>query len=104
MSLIALHLAAKQADLKDHRGAPKKLQLRKIAQAVAQHYYALTGKKPTVPKKDGIAYGPFLDLLTEVYMILDFKKNASAEAQAEEISRNWEAVKAKFPIARHGIK
>lgn len=65
------------------RGAPKKIQPRKIARLVAQHYYALTGKKPTAPSKDGKAYGPFVELLNAVYRILGVE--ASAESQTKSL-------------------
>jgi hypothetical protein len=99
--LRILHVVAKQADVNARSGAPKKAQPSKIALVVARHYYGLTGKKPTVPKKDGIAYGPFLELLKAVYGILDIK--ASAASQAEKISRNWTAIASESADAGYGI-
>jgi hypothetical protein len=49
-----------------------------------------------VPKKDGVAYGPFVELLTEVYNALGVC--ASAEAQADYISRKWASVLEQFPL------
>jgi len=100
--LRILHAAAEAADVKTRHGAPQKAQPRKTARVVAQHYYALTGRKPTVPKKDGKAYGPFLELLRTVFEILGINKKASALSQAEEISRDWKSVVAEFPIVAHG--
>jgi hypothetical protein len=80
IQLRILHAAAKEAKVETRRSPPTKPQARKIARVVAQHYSRLTGKEPTVPAKDGKAYGPLLKLLQAVYRILDIK--ASAESQA----------------------
>jgi hypothetical protein len=94
--LRLLRLALNEAHLEPQKGAPEKRQERAIALMVAQHYYGLTGKKVTVPKKDGVAYGPFVELLTEVYNALGVC--ASAEAQADYISRKWASVLEQFPL------
>jgi hypothetical protein len=69
------------------KGAPLKEQERKIAWCVAWHYFLLTGKKPTIPDKDGIPYGIFLELLQSIYAALDVK--ASAAAQGRAVEENW---------------
>jgi hypothetical protein len=82
-----------------NRGAKVKAGPRKIALAVAEHYYRLTGDKPTVDTrqidtdydKGSESYGPFLDLLTEVFAALGVK--ASPESQAKIASG---AFKAKY--------
>jgi hypothetical protein len=96
-NLRILHVAAKTAEVKARRGAPKKIQPRKITEVVAQHYYGLTGKKPTVPSKDGKAYGPFLELLGDIFKILGVK-GVSAESQARELVKGWKSVVAKFSL------
>jgi len=65
------------------RGAPPKAQAAQIARTVAQHYYGLTGKRPTrvTPVDDGKAYSPFRKLLAEIYRLLEV--NASADNQAK---------------------
>jgi hypothetical protein len=118
--LRILHAAANSATVTASGGAPVKVQPRKIACVVAQHYYALTGKKPTVPKKAGKATGPFPELLKSVYEILDVERDVSAPpkgvkrrvqpnkasslSQAEWVSRNWKSIAAAFPAAGDGIK
>jgi hypothetical protein len=95
--LRMLHVAAKAVDFKARLGQPKKVQPRKIACVVAQHYFSLTGERPTVRVKDGEkAYGPFLGLLRSVFDILGVN-NASAESQARAVIKDWKAVAAKFP-------
>ena len=70
-------------------GQPKKVQPRQIALVVARHYNGLTGKAPTVPSKDGKAYGPFMGLLKKVYEIIGV--DASAEAQAKNAVKDWKS-------------
>jgi hypothetical protein len=67
------------------RTEPRKVQ---IARVVAQHYYGLTGQKPTrrVKWDDGRAYGPFLELLNAVYGILDIKASADAVIKSGAIA------------------
>jgi hypothetical protein len=89
--LRILNCAAKSTKVPPSRGAPRKIQARKVAVAVAQHYYGLTSKKPTVPKdKNERPYGPFLNLMTAVFEILEV--NASALSQAEYVTRNWRSL------------
>jgi hypothetical protein len=93
--LRILHFAAKTAEVVTRRSAPTKLQEQKIARVVAQHYFALTGKKPTVTVrvKDGKA-SPFLELLTAVYRIIGL--NVSAASQGKKVAEEWPSIAAKF--------
>ena len=65
------------------KGAPVKVQARKVAWTVAEHYYGLTGNRPTriTPVGGGKAHSPFISLLAAVYRLLGIK--ASAEIQAK---------------------
>jgi hypothetical protein len=85
--LRILHVAIKKAVVPRIKGAPVKVHPAKIARVVADHYCGITGENPTVPKKDGKAYGPFLALMTDVFRILGVR--ASPLSQAEKIARNW---------------
>jgi hypothetical protein len=80
--LLGLHAAAAEARVASARGQPKKTQPKKIAKFVAQQYYRLSGKRPTVSTGplDGKASGPFLKLLDGVFDVLGV--DASAESQA----------------------
>jgi hypothetical protein len=94
--LRMLHAAAETRVSQRPDGQPKKVQPGKIAQVVAQHYFALTGERPTVRVKDGEkAYGPFLELLSTIFYILDV--DASAESQTRAVIKDWKDVVAKFP-------
>jgi hypothetical protein len=90
--LFILHAAADLASA-PVASKPRKTQERKIARVVAQHYHGLTGEQPAVRTKDGVAYGPFLDLLSEVFEILEVA--ASSEDQARGVAREWRASKEK---------
>lgn len=94
--------AANAANMAVTRGAPEKKQPRAIAEVVAVHYWAITGKKPTVPKKEGVAYGPFLELMTAIFEILEI--NASPQSQAEAVSRTWSSSPQKLLGVGYGIK
>jgi hypothetical protein len=94
IGLIVLYGAAIQAKVSPAT-KPEKIQERKIARVVAQHYYDLTGKAPSVSTKDGKANGPFLDLLNAVYEILDVR--ASAESQARTVAREWKSGQPERP-------
>jgi hypothetical protein len=65
------------------KGAPPKVLAEKVACTVAEHFYALTGNRPTriTPAEGGKAYSPFLRLLATTYRLLGIK--ASAENQAK---------------------
>jgi hypothetical protein len=97
--LIASASCAEIPDQPSSRGAKVKVQPRRIALAVAAHYHRLTGDRPTVDTrqidtdydKGSESYGPFLDLLTEVFAALGVK--ASPESQAKIASG---AFKAKY--------
>jgi hypothetical protein len=66
------------------RGAPKKDLAAKIARTVAEHFYGLTGTRPTriTPPEGGKAHGPFLDLLATIYEILEVEASAENQAKA----------------------
>jgi hypothetical protein len=94
-NLRILHVSAEEAakaGVNFRDGAPKKTQAQRIAIVVAQHYCGLTGKIPTLSKKEGKVYGPFFHLLKDVYEVLGVK--ASAESQASDVIRNWKSIAA----------
>ena len=68
-------------------GAPPKPDARRVAWLVALFYYRLIGKNPTVSADEGTSYGPFLDLLKEIYSILGYP--ASADAQGRAVAHEW---------------
>jgi hypothetical protein len=65
-------------------GAPQKQLALRVACTVAEHYYALTGKKPTriTPCEGGKACGPFVAFLTEIFKLLGIKASAENQAKA----------------------
>jgi hypothetical protein len=71
-------------------GAPKKDLAALVARRVAEHYFHLTGKRPTriTPPGGGKARGPFIELLTAIYEILGIK--ASAENQTKELAKHFD--------------
>jgi hypothetical protein len=78
-NLRILHSAADTAEVKVSRGRPPKSgpsQANKITRIVAQHYRALTGKKPT--RYDAA----FVELLGTTYEILGMKGKAKGQAAA----------------------
>jgi hypothetical protein len=82
------------------RGAPIKTQPRKITQAVAQHYYCLTGRAPTrnVTWDAGNSRGAFVERLKTVYAILGVK--ASADSQAKAVAKEWRSSSGRPPSFR----
>lgn len=88
LKLRVLSEEAKAARIVRKAGPPEKVQATKIARAVAVHYYHFMGRNPSVPKREGKAYGPYLNLLSKIFKILELK--ASAESQAEKVVRNWQ--------------
>ena len=102
LELEALQASVNAADVNVARGAPKKNQPTAIAEVVAVHYWAITGKKPTVPKNGGKPYGPFLEFLTTVFEILGV--TASAGSQAEKVSRSWDSAPQKILGIGYGNK
>jgi hypothetical protein len=66
------------------RGAPQKSQVTQVARTVAEHFYGLTGKRPTriTPPEGGKAHGPFLEFLATIYRILGIKASAENQAKA----------------------
>jgi hypothetical protein len=95
MQLRILHAAVKTVELETRRSAPTKFQEQKIARVVAQHYFALTGRKPTVSvsHRNG-SPSPFVELLTSVYSILGVK--VSAASQAKMITDKWPSIAETF--------
>ena len=102
VELDALQASVNAAEPRATRGAPVKAQPRTIAEVVAVHYSAITDNKPTVRKKDGIPYGPFLELLKTVFNILEVK--ASPQSQAEAVSRGWNSSPKKILGIGYGNK
>ncbi len=66
------------------RGAPQKSQATLVARTVAEHFYGLTGTRPTriTPPGGGKAHGPFLEFLATIYRILGIKASAENQAKA----------------------
>jgi hypothetical protein len=66
------------------RGAPQKSQATLVARTVAEHFYGLTGTRPTriTPTGGGKAHGPFLEFLATIYRILGIKASAENQAKA----------------------
>lgn len=67
------------------RGRRPHVQARKIAFEVAKHFYALTDKLPTVRTLEGKAYGPFIDLLGDVFAALEIRD--AVENHAREVCK-----------------
>ena len=65
-------------------GAPKKVLGPRVARLVAQHFYGLTGLLPSdgIPLGGGPAGGPFVELLSEIYNILEVNDSATTQATA----------------------
>jgi len=65
-------------------GAPEKDLAALVARMVAEHYNRLTGKRPTRITRCGRskAYGPFIELLTEIYRILGIKASPENQTRA----------------------
>jgi hypothetical protein len=78
------HAEIPKLPLSGGKGAPQKGLAGKIARTVAEHFFGLTGTKPTriTPPKGGKAHGPFLALLTTIYRILGIKASAENQAKA----------------------
>ena len=66
------------------RGAPQKSLAMQVARTVAEHFYGLTGTRPTriTPPGGGKAHGPFLEFLATTYRILGIKASAENQAKA----------------------
>ncbi len=87
-------------------GRPRKVSAKNIAEVVGQHFRGLTGKRPTVSvyppvgvkEKDGKAYGPFLDLMTDVFTALEIK--ASPEVWARHVVVQARVAKGKTPTGK----
>lgn len=63
----------------DHR--PRKPEAQMIARRCARLFHALTGKPATIVTKDGVARGPFLAFVRDVFRILEI--DASPETWAK---------------------
>lgn len=61
-------------------GKPTKTAALFSAAECAKAYHALSDAKPTVRTKDGTAYGPFLEFVTDIFLALDIE--ASPETWA----------------------
>lgn len=68
-------------------GRPKKLVAQRVSHWVGLHYQGLTGKPPSIAVSAAthVAGGQFVDLLREVFEVLELK--ASAESQAKALIR-----------------
>ena len=66
------------------RGAPQKSLAMQVARTVAEHFYGLTGTRPTriTPTGGGKAHGLFLEFLATIYRILGIKASAENQAKA----------------------
>jgi hypothetical protein len=66
------------------RGAPQNSLAMQVAQTVAEHFYGLTGTRPTriTPTGGGKAHGPFLEFLATTYRILGIKASAENQGKA----------------------
>jgi hypothetical protein len=95
--LIAAAFHAEIPELPANAGRGRRVrdQPRRIADATAEHFYRLTGKMPTVrtPFSGGKPYGPFIELLTEVFAILGITQGV--ENHAREAIRAMEEYRPK---------
>ena len=73
-------------------GRPRKGRAERIASAAASVFERLTGKPSTLRHSEGVAYGPFLDFLKDVFKACGI--TASAEAQAKAVRRKLRSKKA----------
>lgn len=64
------------------KSKPKKFASRGVAVSLARAYEKLSGTKATIPTNDGRAYGPFLELLTEVFAITGIDASPEAAGRA----------------------
>jgi hypothetical protein len=74
------------------KGRPRKDNVARLAKKVAFHYVHVTGKKPTVRVKDGIAYGPYLQLIADIFAILEVNEAPefyARKAKDEIIAELW---------------
>jgi hypothetical protein len=44
-----------------------------VADILADEYERITGKRPTVRTRDGIAYGPFFELVRDIFIAMGFR-------------------------------
>ena len=83
--LIVAAAAAEVPALPANAGRGRRIntQARKMALEVAKHYFGLTGEMPTVrtPIGGGKPYGPFIQLLTEIFAALDIRAGVENHAR-----------------------
>jgi hypothetical protein len=77
------------------KGAPQKDSAARVARTVAEHFYGLTGTRPTriTPLDGGKTHGPFLELLATTYKVLGI--DASVENQGKAAIK---FLKEKYPL------
>lgn len=73
---------------------PTKLGARKVAELSAISFMRITGRPPTIPKKDGVAYGQFCAMLKLVFALTGFQ-GASAENMGREAIKAMEKSRLK---------
>jgi hypothetical protein len=78
------HAEISKLPLPGSRGAPQKSLALRVARTVAEHFYGLTGTRPTriTPTGGGKAHGQFLELLAAIYGILGIKASVENQAKA----------------------
>jgi len=77
--------AARQADVnRVPLNCPRQPQNRRsplVASYLAKEYETFTGKRPTVRTRNGAAYGPFLELVRDVFRAMSIDDSAEAAAR-----------------------
>ncbi|MGI8704958.1 MAG: hypothetical protein ACR2JJ_04055 [Sphingomicrobium sp.] len=63
-------------------GAPEKRYEKSVADKLLRTYQHFTGRKATVPSRDGKAYGPFLDFMADVMPLLGIRSGFESQARA----------------------
>ena len=90
---------AEQAEIPDTpanagRGRKRRTRLKDFSKSIAEHYYFVTGREPTrrADWDSGTPYGPFIELLAEMFKIFGIKANADAEAREaiKSMEINWQ--------------
>ena len=82
-TLRAIDEAAAPLDDPDYKGGkPRNEKAHALAGRLATHYYFMTGERPKrINDKEG-TYGPFFDLISEVFQALDIRESATHYARA----------------------
>lgn len=80
----AAQVASHRLDGGKRAGRPKANTGALVAESVKRAYERLTGKKATAPfnEKTSETYGPFVQLMKDVFAALEIKASASAQAKA----------------------